>query len=71
MPYPPLRTAKPGALAVVAAAGRLAVPVIVLGEYPLGIAQSRHRADYENWQAGADRCFVRSASETGPRANVL
>jgi tRNA(fMet)-specific endonuclease VapC len=37
------------ALAVVAAAGRLAVPVIVLGEYRLGIAQSRHRAEYENW----------------------
>jgi len=26
-----------------------AVPVIVLGEYRLGIAQSRHRAEYEEW----------------------
>ena len=28
---------------------RLAIPVIVLGEYRLGIAQARHRASYENW----------------------
>ena len=39
----------PSALEVVARAERLAVPVIVLGEYRLGIAQSRHRASYENW----------------------
>ena len=37
------------ALQVVARAERLAVPVIVLGEYRLGIAQSRHRATYESW----------------------
>lgn len=30
-------------------ADRVAVPVIVLGEYRLGIAQSRHRAHYQNW----------------------
>jgi tRNA(fMet)-specific endonuclease VapC len=40
---------EPAALRVVANAERLAVPVIVLGEYRLGIAQSRHRAGYENW----------------------
>jgi len=40
---------EPTALKVVAGAERLAVPVIVLGEYRLGIAQSRHRKDYENW----------------------
>lgn len=40
---------EPSALAVVAQAERLAVPVIVLGEYRLGIAQSRHRVAYENW----------------------
>ena len=40
---------EPSALAVVAQADRVAVPVIVLGEYRLGIAQSRHRASYENW----------------------
>jgi predicted nucleic acid-binding protein len=39
----------PAALEVVANAERLSVPVIVLGEYRLGIAQSRHRTDYENW----------------------
>lgn len=39
----------PSALQIVARAERLAVPVIVLGEYRLGIAQSRHRASYERW----------------------
>jgi len=39
----------PGALHVVAAAERIAVPVIVLGEFRLGIAQSRRRAEYEQW----------------------
>ena len=37
------------ALELVAGADRVALPVIVLGEYRLGIAQSRHRASYENW----------------------
>ncbi len=40
---------EPSALESVARAERLAVPVIVLGEYRLGIAQSRHRVSYENW----------------------
>ncbi len=40
---------EPAALEVVASAERLAVPVIVLGEYRLGIAQSRRRTSYENW----------------------
>jgi len=40
---------EPAALEVVASAEWLAVPVIVLGEYRLGIAHSRRRADYENW----------------------
>jgi tRNA(fMet)-specific endonuclease VapC len=40
---------EPAALEVVARAERLAVPVIVLGEYRLGIAQSRRRTEYENW----------------------
>lgn len=39
----------PGALKIIAAAERIAVPVIVLGEYRLGIAQSRHRNEYEEW----------------------
>jgi tRNA(fMet)-specific endonuclease VapC len=37
------------AINIVGRAERLAVPVIVLGEYRMGIAQSRHRAAYENW----------------------
>jgi predicted nucleic acid-binding protein len=40
---------EPSALQIVARAERLAVPVIVLGEYRLGIAQSPHRASYESW----------------------
>ncbi|MGD0697792.1 MAG: type II toxin-antitoxin system VapC family toxin [Terriglobia bacterium] len=40
---------EPAALEVVANAERIAVPVIVLGEYRLGIAQSRHRTHYEHW----------------------
>ena len=37
------------AMQIVARTERLAVPVIVLGEYRLGIAQSRHRPTYESW----------------------
>ena len=37
------------AVELVAGADRVALPVIVLGEYRLGIAQSRHRASYEGW----------------------
>ena len=40
---------EPAALKIVAGAESLAVPVIVLGEYRLGIAQSRYRKDYEGW----------------------
>jgi predicted nucleic acid-binding protein len=38
-----------GVQEVVAGAQRIAVPVIVLGEYRLGIAQSRRRQDYDKW----------------------
>ena len=37
------------AIELVARVERLAVPVIVLGEYRLGIAQSRQKASYESW----------------------
>jgi tRNA(fMet)-specific endonuclease VapC len=40
---------EPAALELVAGAERLAIPVIVLGEYRLGIAQSRHHTSYKNW----------------------
>jgi tRNA(fMet)-specific endonuclease VapC len=42
----------PGLAAVLARAEQIALPVIVLGEYRHGIAQSRNRASYENWLAG-------------------
>jgi tRNA(fMet)-specific endonuclease VapC len=38
-----------GVLEMVAGAQRIDVPVIVLGEYRLGIIQSRRRSDYEKW----------------------
>ena len=37
------------AMELVGGADRVTVPVIVLGEYRFGIAQSRHRASYESW----------------------
>lgn len=37
------------AMQIVAKAELIAVPVIVLGEYRLGIAQSRHRSAYQSW----------------------
>lgn len=40
---------EPAALEIVARAERVEVPVIVLGEYRLGIAQSRHYATYKSW----------------------
>jgi len=36
-------------LEIVAVAEQIAVPVIVLGEYRLGIAQSRRGKEYEGW----------------------
>ena len=42
----------PGAVAVLSRAEQMVLPVIVLGEYRHGIAQSRNRASYENWLAG-------------------
>ena len=42
----------PGAVAVLARAEQMVLPVIVLGEYRHGIAQSRNHASYENWLAG-------------------
>ena len=40
---------EPGAAAQVAKASRLAIPVVVLGEYRFGIGQSRRKAEYEQW----------------------
>ncbi len=37
------------AVAEFARANRVAIPVIVVGEYRFGIGQSRHRSQYERW----------------------
>jgi len=49
----------PEAVEVVSGAGQLAIPVIVAGEFAFGIAQSRHREEYErSLQRMLDRCTV-------------
>ena len=40
---------EPRAVAHIANAKAIAVPVIALGEYRFGFAQSRRRAEYERW----------------------
>jgi len=40
---------EPGAAKQFARAGRVAIPVIVLGEYRFGITLSRHQPEYERW----------------------
>ena len=42
----------PGVVAILSRAEQMVLPVIVLGEYRHGIAQSRNRSSYENWLAG-------------------
>jgi tRNA(fMet)-specific endonuclease VapC len=54
----------PAVIAVLAGADHVAIPVIVLGEYRHGIAQSRNRASYENWLTGLLRdCIVLDVNE--------
>jgi len=54
----------PAVIAFLARANLVAIPVIVLGEYRYGIAQSRHRASYENWLKGLLRdCLVLDINE--------
>ena len=54
----------PAVTAILARASQVAIPVIVLGEYRYGIAQSRHRTTYENWLAGLLRdCAVLDINE--------
>jgi tRNA(fMet)-specific endonuclease VapC len=54
----------PAIIAILARAEQVAIPVIVLGEYRYGIAQSRRRAAYENWLAGLlHDCFVLDINE--------
>jgi tRNA(fMet)-specific endonuclease VapC len=40
---------QPGVMGVLADVQQLALPVVVIGEYRYGIAQSRHRARYRRW----------------------
>jgi tRNA(fMet)-specific endonuclease VapC len=50
--------------AILAGAEELAIPVIVLGEYRHGIAQSRNRSSYENWLSGLlHDCMVLDVTE--------
>jgi predicted nucleic acid-binding protein len=54
----------PPVLALLGRAEELAIPVIVLGEYRHGIAQSRNHTTYENWLQGLIRdCMVLEISE--------
>jgi len=51
-------------IAVLSHAEQMAIPVIVLGEYRYGIAQSRNRASYESWLAGLlNDCMVLDVHE--------
>lgn len=51
-------------ISVLARAEQMAIPVIVLAEYRYGIAQSRHRASYENWLADLlTDCLILDVSE--------
>lgn len=42
----------PEVIEILAGAQVLAIPVVVIGEYRYGIAQSRHRARYRRWLDG-------------------
>lgn len=54
----------PAVIAILARADRMAIPVVVLGEYRYGIAQSRKRAQYEEWLTGLlQDCFVLDITE--------
>ena len=58
----------PAIIPVLAAADQIAIPVIALGEYRYGIAQSRHRASYAEWLKGLLRdCLVLDANEPTTR----
>ena len=54
----------PAVHAILGRAEQMAIPVIVLGEYRYGIAQSRKRASYESWLTGLLRdCLVLDINE--------
>jgi tRNA(fMet)-specific endonuclease VapC len=54
----------PAVIAILARADQMAIPVIVLGEYRYGIAQSRNRAKHESWLTSLLRdCLVLDINE--------
>jgi tRNA(fMet)-specific endonuclease VapC len=54
----------PAIIALLSRADQVAIPVIALGEYRYGIAQSRHRASYAKWLNGLlHDCLVLDANE--------
>jgi len=54
----------PALISLLARAEQMAIPVIVLGEYRHGIAQSRNRPSYESWLAGLlHDCMVLDINE--------
>ena len=54
----------PAIVTLLARADQIAIPVIALGEYRYGIAQSRHRAIYAEWLEGLlHDCLVLDANE--------
>lgn len=54
----------PAVIALLARADQMAIPVIVLGEYRHGIAQSRNRGSYESWLTGLlQDCMVLDVTE--------
>jgi tRNA(fMet)-specific endonuclease VapC len=54
----------PEVVSLFAQSDQIAIPAIVLGEYRYGIAQSRHRAAYENWLSELLRdCLVLDVNE--------
>lgn len=54
----------PAVIAVLSEAEQLAIPVIVLGEYRYGIAQSRYKIRYTNWlDAFVLDCMVLTINE--------
>ncbi|MGH9529586.1 MAG: type II toxin-antitoxin system VapC family toxin [Terriglobales bacterium] len=58
----------PSIITLLARADQIAIPVIALGEYRYGIAQSRHRASYAEWLNGLLRdCLVLDANEPTTR----
>lgn len=55
----------PAVVALLNKADQVAIPVIVLGEYRYGIAQSRNRATYANWLKGLiNDCLVLDINES-------